>query len=64
MPQEEILLTTDEVEVRYKITKQTQALRRKSGEWVYIKDGRRYKYYKVDIDAWVKKQAVRNSNEL
>jgi len=60
MGNNEILLTTEEVERLYKVSRQTQSTKRRNGEWKYIKDGKLIRYYKEDIEDWFKEQTIRN----
>ena len=60
MGNNEILLTTEEVERLYKVSRQTQSAKRRNGEWKYIKDGKLIRYYKEDIEGWFKEQVIRN----
>ena len=49
----EELLTTDDIESRYKIDKQTQKIYREKHGLPFMKPGKRIFYRKADVDAWV-----------
>ena len=58
MNENEELLTTDEVETRYKIDKQTQKIYRNKQNLPFTKPGKRILYNKVLLDMWLKQYSV------
>ena len=58
MKENEELLTTDEVEERYKIDKQTQKIYREKQGLPFTKPGKRIYYIKAALDGWLRQYSV------
>ena len=54
---EEEILTTDEVEARYKIDKQTQKIYREKHGLPFMKPAKRIYYFKDEVDKWFEQYA-------
>lgn len=63
MNENEELLTTQEVEDRYKIPKQTQAFYREKQGLPFTKPGKRILYKKVLLDMWLRQYSVNEAAE-
>ena len=56
--QKEEWLTSEEVEKRYKIPKQTQNIFREKHNMPFTKVGKRYQYNKLQLDMWLRRYSV------
>lgn len=63
MKENEELLTTDEVEQRYKIDKQTQKIYREKQGLPFTKPGKRIYYNKILLDMWLRRYSVNEPAE-